>query len=94
MRKVLNPPLQPAMAMVTGASMPIWLREILISLRAAAIAATVVFATIVVGVLVAVGVGNNRPLVGGIAAIAFLLFVVLPVRLWWIVRKDRDNRRG
>ena len=34
---------------------------------------------------------NNRPLVGGIAAVAFLLFVVWPIRIWWIVRKDREN---
>jgi hypothetical protein len=70
--------------------MPEWLREILISLSVAAVTATVTLVTIVFGFFVAIEIGDSRPLVGAIAAVAFLLFVVVPLRLWWIMWRDRQ----
>jgi hypothetical protein len=60
----------------------IWLWEILASLGVAAII-TVFGAAIVLGVLIATKIGNWNPWIAAAATCAVLLFVVLPVRLWW-----------
>jgi hypothetical protein len=61
----------------------IWLWEILASLGVAARIITVFGAAIVLGVLIATKIGNWNPWIAAAATCAVLLFVVLPVRLWW-----------
>jgi hypothetical protein len=60
-----------------------WLWEILASLGVAARIITVFDAAIVLGVLIATKIGNWNPWIAAVATCAVLVFVVLPVRLWW-----------
>jgi hypothetical protein len=75
------------MAETFGKTIPptaqIWLWEILASLGVAARIITVFGAVIVLGVLIATKIGNWNPWIAAAATCAVLLFVVLPVRLWW-----------
>jgi hypothetical protein len=71
------------MARLTNSALPIWLWEILSSLGVAARILTVFGVAIVLGVLIATKIGNWNPWIAAAAACAVLLFVVLPVRLWW-----------
>jgi hypothetical protein len=68
---------------VANSGLRIWLWEILASLGVAARIITVFGAAIVLGVLIATKIGNWNPWIAAAAACAVLLFVVLPVRLWW-----------
>jgi len=71
------------MARLANSGLPIWLWEILASLGVAARIITVFGVAIVLGVLIATKIGNWNPWIAAAAACAVLLFVVLPVRLWW-----------
>ena len=71
------------MARLTNSALPIWLWEILSSLGVAARILTVFGVAIVLGVLIATKIGNWNPWIAAAAACAVLLFVFLPVRLWW-----------
>jgi hypothetical protein len=71
------------MARLANSALPIWLWEILSSLAVAARILTVFGVAIVLGVLIATKIGNWNPWIAAAAACAVLLFVVLPVRLWW-----------
>ena len=71
------------MAPLANSALPIWVWEILASLGVAARIITVFGAAIVLGVLIATKIGNWNPWIAAAAACAVLLFVVLPVRLWW-----------
>ena len=66
-----------------NSGLPIWLWEILASVGIAARIVTVFGAAVVFGVLIAIKIGNWNPWIAAAAACAVLLFVVLPVRLWW-----------
>ena len=70
----------------TKKNLPIMIREILSTLIAAAITLLAFVVAIAFGVLVSVEVTDGSWLVGVLASVAFLLFVVLPVRLWWVMR--------
>jgi len=69
--------------------MPKWLREILVSVGVAARTITVFAVAVAFGVFVAIKIGEGNPWVAAAAAAGFLLFVVLPVRLWWLMRRSR-----
>ena len=71
--------------------MPEWLREILVSLSVATVTTMVLVATIAFGVFVAIKIGDGRPMVAVVAAVGFLLFVVLPLRLWLTMRRSRSK---
>jgi hypothetical protein len=71
------------MAPIANSALPIWLRELLASVGIAARIITVFGAAVVFGVLIAIKIGNWNPWIAAAVACAVLLFVVLPVRLWW-----------
>jgi hypothetical protein len=71
------------MAPLANSALPIWLWEILASVGIAARIITVFGAAVVTGVLIAIKIGDWNPWIAATAACAVLLFVVLPVRLWW-----------
>ena len=71
------------MARLANSALPIWLWEILSSLAVAARILTVFGVAIVLGVLIATKICNWNPWIAAAAACAVLLFVALPVRLWW-----------
>jgi hypothetical protein len=70
-------------ARLANSALPIWLWEILASVGVAARIITVFGVAIVLGFLIATKIGNWNPWIAAAAACAVLLFVVLPVRLWW-----------
>jgi len=78
------------MARLANSALPIWLWEILSSLAVAARILTVFGVAIVLGVLIATKIGNWNPWIAAAAACAVLLFVVLPVRLWWSLPRMRS----
>jgi hypothetical protein len=78
---MLSPALMPLLGNLTRST---WLREILASVGVAARAITVFGAAIVLGILVAIKIGEGNPWIAAAAAVSVLLFVVLPVRLWWL----------
>jgi hypothetical protein len=78
---MLSPALMPLLENPTRST---WLREILASVGVAARAITVFGAAIVLGILVAIKIGEGNPWIAAAAAVSVLLFVVLPVRLWWL----------
>ena len=67
-----------------------WLREILVSLSVALITLSLFAVAIAVGLFVAIEIDGGSWWVGATASIAFLLFVVLPLRLWWVMKNARD----
>jgi hypothetical protein len=69
--------------------MPTWLREILVSAAVAARTITVFAAAVVFGVFVASKFREGNLWVAAAAAVGALLFVVLPVRLWWLRKRSR-----
>jgi hypothetical protein len=71
------------MAPLANSALPIWVWEILASLGVAARIIIVFAVAVVFGVLIAIKIGNRNPWIAAAAACAVLLFVVLPVRLWW-----------
>jgi hypothetical protein len=83
---MLDHSLRPLMASLT---LPKWLEETLLSAGIAARIIAVFAAAVALGILVAIKVGEGNPwMAAGIAA-GLLLFVVLPVRLWWLSRSPR-----
>jgi hypothetical protein len=64
--------------------MPTWLREILLSLAVAARTITVFAVAVGFGIFVAITIGEGNLWVAAAASLGALLFVVLPVRLWWL----------
>jgi hypothetical protein len=70
-------------------ALPPWLGEILISATVAARTIAVFAAAVAFGILVAVKIGQGSLWIAAAAAGAFLLFVVLPVRLWWSIGSSR-----
>jgi hypothetical protein len=69
--------------------LPKWLREILVSVAVATRTITVFALAIAFGVCVAIKLGEGNPWVGAGTATGFLLFVVLPLRLWWMVGRSQ-----
>ena len=77
------------MSLLGSHALPNWLGEILISAGVAARTLAVFAAAIAVGILVAIKIGEGSPWIAASAAAGVLLFVVLPVRLWWLVSRSR-----
>lgn len=71
------------MAPLANSALPIWVWEILASLGVAARIIIVFAVAVVFGVLIVIKIGNWNSWIAAAAACAVLLFVVLPVRLWW-----------
>jgi hypothetical protein len=69
--------------------MPKWLREILVSVGVAAITLVIFAVAIVFGVVVASQLADGSFWVGVAATLGFLILVVLPLRLLWVVRRSR-----
>jgi hypothetical protein len=69
--------------------MPTWLREILVSVGVAARTITVFAVAVAFGVFVAIKIGEGNPWIAAVAAVCVLLFVVLPMRLWWLGSRGR-----
>jgi hypothetical protein len=67
------------------------LREILISLCVAGITLSIFAVAIAVGLLASIAIDSGGWLVGATVSIAFLLVVVLPLRLWWVTRNARKR---
>jgi membrane protein DedA with SNARE-associated domain len=68
--------------------LPEWARELL-TILGLVVRVTVVFAVaVVLGVLVAIKLGDGNPWLAAAVAAGFLLFVVLPVRLWRARRRQ------
>lgn len=66
-----------------------WIREIAVSV-AIATRTTAVFALAIgFGLFVAIKLAQGNPWIAAGAAIGFLLFIVLPVRLWWTVGRSQ-----
>jgi len=77
------------MPLVSSLTLPTWLGEILISLAVAARTIAVFAAAVAFGIFVAIKIGEGNPWIAAAAAIGVLLFVVLPVRLWWLMSSSR-----
>jgi hypothetical protein len=69
--------------------LPTWLGEILVSVTVAARTIVVFAAAVTFGILVATKIGEGNPWIAAAAALGLLLFVVLPVRLWWFTSGSR-----
>jgi hypothetical protein len=69
--------------------MPKWLREILVSLGVAAITLLAFAVAISFGIVVAIKLANGSFWIGAAAALCFLMLVVLPLRLLWVIKKSR-----
>lgn len=69
--------------------MPKWVREILISVSVATRAISVFAVAVAAGTLAAIKIGEGNPWVAAATATGVLLFVVLPVRLWWPTKRSR-----
>jgi hypothetical protein len=66
-----------------------------VSVGVAARTITVFAAAVALGILVAIKIGEGTPWIAAAAAVGVLLFVVLPVRLWWLgSRGDEYARDG
>jgi hypothetical protein len=72
-----------------SASLPTWLQEIMVSLGVAAATIAIFAAAVAFGILVAVKMGAGNAWIAAAAALGVLLFVVLPVRLWWLTSRSR-----
>jgi hypothetical protein len=77
------------MPLVSSLTLPTWLGEILVSVGIAARAIAVFAAAVAFGILVAIKIGEGNPWIAAAAAIGVLLFVVLPVRLRWLMSSSR-----
>ena len=73
------------MPLVGNLTLPTWLAEILVSAGVGAVFATAV----AFGILVAIKIGEGSPWIAAAVAVGLLLFVVLPVRLWWLINNSR-----
>jgi hypothetical protein len=70
-------------------TVPTWLGEVLVSLAVAARTIAVFAVAVAFGIFVAVKIGQGNPWIAAAAAAGLLLFVVLPVRLWWSIGSSR-----
>jgi hypothetical protein len=70
-------------------ALPAWLGEILASVTVAARTIAVFAAAVTFGILVATKIGEGNLWIAAAAALGLLLFVVLPVRLWWSTSGSR-----
>lgn len=77
------------MPLLRSHALPTWLREILVSVTVAARTIAVFGAAVTFGILVATKIGEGNPWIAAAAALGLLLFVVLPVRLWWSISSSR-----
>ena len=77
------------MPLLSSPTLPTWLGEILISVTVAARTIAVFAAAVAFGILVAIKIGEGSPWIAAAAAAALILFVVLPVRLWWSISSSR-----
>ena len=75
--------------LVNSLTLPTWLGEILISAGIAARTMAVFAAAVAFGIFAAIKIGEGNPWIAAAAAIGVLLFVVLPVRLWWLMSSSR-----
>jgi hypothetical protein len=73
------------MPLLGSPTLPTWLEEILVSAGVAARTIAVFAASVAFGILVAIKIGEGNPWIAAAAAAGLLLFVVLPVRLWWSI---------
>ena len=71
--------------------MPKWLREFLVSVGVIAITLTIFAVAIALGFFVSIKLAQGSFWMGVAVAISFLVFVVLPLRLWWVSRKARQS---
>jgi len=69
------------------AKISIFLREILATISAGAITLFAFLFAIAFGVFISGEIANGSWLVGMLASVGFLLFVVLPLRLWWVMKR-------
>jgi hypothetical protein len=67
-----------------------WYREVLVSLSVAARVVAIFAVAVVFGVLVSLKIGNGNLWIAATAAASLLLFVVLPIRLWWLRKRARE----
>jgi hypothetical protein len=65
------------------------IREIAVSIAIAIRTITVFALAIGFGLLLAMKFGHGNPWIAAGAAVGFLLFVVLPIRLWWTVARTQ-----
>jgi hypothetical protein len=70
-------------------ALPTWLGEILVSVAVAARTIAVFATAVAFGILVAIKIGEGNPWIAAAAALGLLIFVVLPVRLWWSISNSR-----
>ena len=77
------------MPLLGSPALPAWLGEILISATVAARTIAVFAAAVAFGILVAIKIGEGSLWIAAAAAGALLIFVVLPVRLWWSIARSR-----
>jgi hypothetical protein len=77
------------MPLLGSPTLPTWLEEILVSAGVAARTIAVFAAAVAFGMLVAIKIGEGSPWIAAAAAVGLLLFVVLPVRLWWLMSSSR-----
>jgi hypothetical protein len=73
------------MPLIGSFTLPTWLGEILVSAGVAARTIAVFAAAVAFGILVAIKIGEGSPSIAAAAAVGLLLFVILPVRLWWLI---------
>jgi hypothetical protein len=73
------------------AIMPKWLREFLVTVGVVAITLTIFAVAIALGFFVSIQLAQGSFWMGVAVAISFLVFVVLPLRLWWVSRKARQS---
>jgi hypothetical protein len=67
-----------------------WYREVLVSVSVAARVVAIFAVAVVLGVLVSLKLGNGNLWIATAAAAGLLLFIVLPIRLWWLRRRVRE----
>lgn len=68
-----------------------WFRETLIGLGVALRVVTMLIVAMAFGILVAIKLGDGQPWLAATAVVGFFLLVVLPLRLWWVMRRSREN---
>lgn len=77
------------MLLLGSPAVPTWLGEVLVSVAVAARTIAVFAVAVAFGILVAIKIGEGNPWIAAAAAAGLLLFVVLPVRLWWSIDSSR-----
>ena len=72
-----------------GSTPPTWLGEMFVSAAVAARTITVFAVAVAFGILVAIKIDHGNQWIAAAVAAGLLLFVVLPVRLWWLLNHSR-----